>query len=119
MYGFLLKVQTIGNEDQEIEQRLGHGHSFDEQRESIRCGLEAVETYDEDAIEETYGREIMQAHDAGYYKIILGFRRSDHGGWWCKALWPAQGLANSNDLVVEVRDSAGESIEGLNSLVAA
>jgi len=115
----LLQVQAIGEKDEEIKKRLGHSHRFDEQREPIGCRLEAVETYDEDAIEETYGREVMQAHDAGYNEIVLEFRSSDHGSCGDKVLCPAQGLANADGLVFEVCDWVEGGIEGLNSFVAA
>jgi len=57
--GFPLKVDAVGDVDQEIEEGFSDSYCLDEQREPIGCSLEAVKTYDEDAVEEAYGRKIM------------------------------------------------------------
>ncbi len=46
-----MKVEAVGEVHQEIEERFSHGYCFDDQRDSIRSSLEAVNTDDEATIE--------------------------------------------------------------------
>lgn len=112
-------METVWEEDQEVEKRFSDGDCFDEQRKSIGCSLEAIKAYDEDAVEEAYGREIVQAHDAAYDEVVLELRSSDHGRCLGKVLWPPKRPANPDALVFKVCDKGDEDIEGLNSFVAA